>query len=907
MTRKDTNMRGGSLLVAALVVVGVITASTSADAASLSFNWTAPATNADGTPLNDLGGYRIYLATSVPACPGTSFHSISSATATPSSGQTVATRISGLGGGTTYFARITAVDFTGNESACSPTVSGVAQPDVSVTPTAPIAFGNLAVGGSADQTLTVQNTSTTSVTGTASVAAPFSIVSGGSFSLVPGASQVVTIRFRPTTAGTFATSVSITAGGDTLSRAVSGSSSATTATVELTVTKGGTGAGTVTSVPAGISCGTDCSETLVQGTQQITLTAAAAAGSVFTGWSGACAGTGTCVLTMSAARAVTATFTASPAPVSLTVSKSGTGTGTVASTVSGIACGTDCSETMAVGTAVTLTATPATGSVFAGWGGACSGTAATCTWTMTAATTVTARFDVNPVDPQQQAAPVPVTSSLSPTSANMGAAATTLTVNGSSFGATSVVYWNGAARTTTYVSSRRLRAAITAADLAIPGTVAVTVFTPAPGGGTSAPRTFTVIAPVPILSSLAPTSVTAGTAGLSLTVNGGSFAPTSIVRWNGASRPTAFVSATQLRATIDATDLATAGAASVSVLTPTPGGGASVIRNFTITAAAPTTAPIPAPGPTAPPAPPVNTTVTTLAIDTAGVTFAVSWGAGSGASSYRYTAAFADGSGGQQGSVAGFLSFQLRMPYHTSGAATGGFVCVQSVGPTGLPSAESSCNGLSIPARPASAPAAPAPTLGGLSPTGATAGSAALTLAVNGSGFTAGSVVRWNGVARPTTVVGSTQLLTAIGAADIATAGSVPVTVFTPAPGGGTSGALTFTITPPPTAPAPPAPSAAPAAPAALTVTRTTLDSAGATLDIEWKAGSGATSYRYTAAFSDGSASQKGSIWALSLRLWMPYYRTGAAAGGFICVQSVNAAGQVSADQACGPFTIPAR
>ena len=213
------------------------------------------------------------------------------------------------------------------------------------------------------------------------------------------------------------------------------------------------------------------------------------------------------------------------------------------------------------------------------------------------------------------------------------------------------------------------------------------VFTPAPGGGTSAPRTFTVNAPVPIVNSLAPTSVAAGAAGLSLTVNGSSFAPTSIVRWNGASRPTTLVSATQLRAVIDAADLATAGASSVSVLTPAPGGGASTIRNFTIMAAAPSPAPTPAPvpGPTAAPAPPVNTTAKALTTDTAGVTLGVSWGAGSGASSYRYAAAFSDGSSGQQGSVAGLLSFQLRMPYHASGAASGGFVCVQSVGRDGAP------------------------------------------------------------------------------------------------------------------------------------------------------------------------------------------------------------------------------
>src|SRR5437667_307383 len=69
-----------------------------------------------------------------------------------------------------------------------------------------------------------------------------------------------------------------------------------------------------------------------------------------------------------------------------------TGSGTVTSTPAGITCGASCSASYTSGTAVTLTATPAAGSVFTGWsGGVCTGTGA-CSVTLTAATTVTATF-----------------------------------------------------------------------------------------------------------------------------------------------------------------------------------------------------------------------------------------------------------------------------------------------------------------------------------------------------------------------------------------------------------------------------------------------------------------------------------------------------------------------------------
>ena len=75
----------------------------------------------------------------------------------------------------------------------------------------------------------------------------------------------------------------------------------------LNVTKAGTGTGVVTSSPAGINCGSDCTESY-NVRHSITLTATPDASSTFTGWSGACTGSGTCSVTMDGAKNVTATF-----------------------------------------------------------------------------------------------------------------------------------------------------------------------------------------------------------------------------------------------------------------------------------------------------------------------------------------------------------------------------------------------------------------------------------------------------------------------------------------------------------------------------------------------------------------------------------------------------------------------
>jgi len=218
-------------------------------------------------------------------------------------------------------------------------------------------------------------------------------------------------------------------------------------TFALTVSTAGAGAGTVTSAPAGIDCGSTCSARFAN-EATVTLTANPAPGSVFTGWSGGgcagtriatnafldaqrrrkviritplpdgdvtpnvasgltanpapgsvftgwaggdCLGTAPCVVAMTAATSIAAAFTRT---FVLTVSAAGAGVGTVTSSPTSITCGAICSAAYASGTVVTLTATPGANSFFAGWsGGGCSGTAP-CTLTLGGATVVTATFDV---------------------------------------------------------------------------------------------------------------------------------------------------------------------------------------------------------------------------------------------------------------------------------------------------------------------------------------------------------------------------------------------------------------------------------------------------------------------------------------------------------------------------------
>jgi Divergent InlB B-repeat domain len=135
-----------------------------------------------------------------------------------------------------------------------------------------------------------------------------------------------------------------------------------------------------------LNCTSACSADYAADTT-LDITETPASGSIFTGWSGPCTGTGICHVNVQNAATVTATFTADP---TLTVAFAGAGSGVVTGT--NIECPGSCSSEFQSGTSETLTATPAPGSTFAGWSGSgCSGTG-TCTTTVSSQETVTASF-----------------------------------------------------------------------------------------------------------------------------------------------------------------------------------------------------------------------------------------------------------------------------------------------------------------------------------------------------------------------------------------------------------------------------------------------------------------------------------------------------------------------------------
>jgi hypothetical protein len=275
--------------------------------------------------------------------------------------------------------------------------------------------------------------------------------------------------------------------------------------------------------------------------------------------------------------------------------------------------------------------------------------------------------------------------------------------------------------------------------------------------------------PPPAITGLLPTTVAAGGPSFALTVTGSNYVSTSVVRWNGADRATTYSSATQLTATILASDIATAGSAQVTVYTPTPGGGTSNAQTFTITAP---NNPVPTMSSVTPStaiAGGADFTVTVTGSNFV-TTSVVRWNGVDRATTYssptQLTATIL------ASDIAAVGSAQVTVYTPTPGGGT------------------SNAQTFTI-----TAPNNPVPETSSVTPSTAIAGGAGFTVTVTGSGFVSSSVVRWNGADRATTYGSATQLTATILASDIATAGSAQVTVYTPAPGGGTSNAQTFTIT----------------------------------------------------------------------------------------------------------------
>ncbi len=354
-------------------------------------------------------------------------------------------------------------------------------------------------------------------------------------------------------------------------------------------------------------------------------------------------------------------------------------------------------------------------------------------------------------------ATAPTLTSISPSSAIAGSGPLTLTATGTNFADTSAVQVNGTNRSTAFVSSTQLTATLTAGDLADAGSLSITVTTAS--SGTSAPLTFTVNNPVPSLASISPSTAAAGGAAFTLTVSGTNFVNGSVVQVNGSGRSTVFVNGTQLSAAIPASDIASAGTLSITVVNPAPGGGASAALPLVVNNPAPSLTSI------SPASAVVGSGPITLT-----------------ATGSNFTPASVVQVNGASRSTGFVNGTQLTATLTAADLSNAGFlsITVASSGGTSAPLTFTVKN--------------PVPSISSVSPNPAISLLGGYTLTVNGSGFVRSSVVQVDGKSYPTTFVSPTQLKAQVSGSDLLSLGQHSVTVVNPSPGGGTSNAVTLTV-----------------------------------------------------------------------------------------------------------------
>lgn len=433
----------------------------------------------------------------------------------------------------------------------------------------------------------------------------------------------------------------------------------------------------------------------------------------------------------------------------------------------------------------------------------------------------------------------PNITSISPTSTTAGQPGLTLTVDGFGFGMDSVVNFNGTALTTTYGSSTQVAASIPASLLTLAGTASITL--------TSASATSNSVGfPVsPTVSSLSPSSATAGGPAFTLTANGTGFSAGASLSFNGTTLSTTVANPTQLTASVPASLITTAGTLPVSV---TSGSLGSNSANFTV---------VPAPSissisPTSTPAGSAAFTLTVNGSNFGGdsvVSFAGTALTTSVVNSSQVTASVPANLVTTAGNVSVTLttggvtsnaaSFVVAAPAITSidpdTVTAGGATFLLTVngsnfGPGAIvqwtvsgTTTTLSTNDLSASEVTASVPSnligttgtaqitvksgnstsnsetltiVAGPALSSINPDTITAGSSGFTLTANGTGFASGAVVQWNGSPLTTTFQSADELTATVPANLVASVGTASVTVKS---GGVTSNSLTFTIVTAPT------------------------------------------------------------------------------------------------------------
>ncbi len=366
-----------------------------------------------------------------------------------------------------------------------------------------------------------------------------------------------------------------------------------------------------------------------------------------------------------------------------------------------------------------------------------------------------------------QSNPLPRLESITPDSANAGGPAFSLVAQGTSFVPGSIVRFGTRDLQTEYISATNLVAQVTPVDLQLGGQVPVRVINPAPGGGNSGAVFFSITTLPPTLTSVTPNPIVGTAQPVAVTVDGTNFAGASVVRFNGVAKQTQFVSGTRLVMTLQPFDLVGITSASIEVFTPPPGGGTSNSVTVGVT-------PLAAP-------PPIISS-----LDPAAVVV------GSGATSLRVigsqffpTTVIQVNGAARPTSFVSQTELQMTLTAQDLAAVTTLVITAFTPAPGGGTS--NAVNFAVV------GGAAPAPTLVSLQPATGVLGTPFILVA-NGTNIQPQSVIQVNGQSRASSFISGTQLSTQLTANDVAAAGQLSITIFTPAPGGGTSNALSLQI-----------------------------------------------------------------------------------------------------------------
>ena len=448
------------------------------------------------------------------------------------------------------------------------------------------------------------------------------------------------------------------------------------------------------------------------------------------------------------------------------------------------------------------------------------------------------------------AANTPAITTLSPSSATVGGAQFTLTINGSNFASGASVVWNGGLLSTTFVSATQLTAVVPASLIAAVGSANVTVINPTGTSTTSNGVTFTVTnLASPTLSSMSPATTAAAGPQFTLTINGQNFLAGAAVRWNGSTLTTTLVSSNQLTAVVPASLIAAAGTATITVANP--GGAISNSLTFTITSGAsantlfqttlPPTSGQPAsaslstgqflgnyfvlsapahidsistyaqasdggtifgaivsvPNLTTPPSgnPFDGTTVVSATLRPGASSSIVSAPVSADLPAGTYAIVFGSGYFGAT-STSAFTAFSNGGSANVPAGwnqVSWGLYCGGGLNTCWNATFTSASQFYFAVTGTSTSPQSLSIT--NLNPTSVTAGAGAFTLTVNGTGFGSGSTVQWNGSSLATNVLSQTQLTAQVPSTLVANVGVASITVLNI--NGSISNASTFTISSP--------------------------------------------------------------------------------------------------------------